>query len=504
MRRLSALLVCTLLSAAPAPAREIAVGAADLRPAGPLGFLVPRLDPPPIDPLQAEIDPAATDPAAGLLRRSLAQGLAAGFDGLLYDNRDRGHSALPARLFPGLARIRYAPELRAEGLDYGLGGAILWPWPTLGNSSTALTGGPAPRSLPRAAMTFPGGGPARAFRGYAANMIYVYPEHRDHDAVDLYPAAWPYMVISQGSSGSDQPFLRALAMTMAAFRPETRARLVAAGLMAPTLQMLLRRAQAGGAGPAEYLSPAAHPAVFDAARLVPERMVAAAAALAPEEIPPMVRLTVEAEDFAPAAGLAGRSERLYSTPSALARVWRGPAGRREMVLSAGETRDPNGRDLRFHWILLSGDPAKVRIAPEGPAGMRTRIAIDWHDAVTLPGGRLGSRVDIAAIAWNGAQFSAPALVSVSFPDHQLRRYETGPDGAPRLVEIDYRARGRDYDPVLHWSADWRDVMIRDADGRLAAIERHQGDSVTRIDPARPPAYRVTGPERRPRLVAGAP
>ena len=66
MRRLPALLVCTLLSAAPAPAREIAVGAADLRPAGPLGFLVPRLDPPPIDPLQAEIDPAATHPAAGL------------------------------------------------------------------------------------------------------------------------------------------------------------------------------------------------------------------------------------------------------------------------------------------------------------------------------------------------------------------------------------------------------------------------------------------------------
>ena len=63
-------------------------------------------------------------------------------------------------------------------------------------------------------MTFPRGRPARTFRGYAANMLYVSPDHRDRGGIAPSPAAWPYMVISQGSSGSDQPFLRALAMTM--------------------------------------------------------------------------------------------------------------------------------------------------------------------------------------------------------------------------------------------------------------------------------------------------
>jgi hypothetical protein len=495
--RMSLALLLALLLALPAGAREVLVGPEDLRPAGPLGFLAPRLDLPPVAPGPA-VDPADMSPAAALLRRYVAQGVSAGFEGLIYDNRDRGHSALPQALFPALTHLRYAAPLRDQGADYGLAGAILWPLPTLGNSSTALTGGPAARSLPRAAMTFPGG-PARAFRTYAANMIHVYPEHRDHDAADLYPGAWPYMVISQGSSGSDQPFLRALALTMAAFRPETRARLVQTGLMAPTLQMLLRKNLAGLYGTEGYLSPAAHPTVFEAERLAPERMVAAAAVLNPGEIPPLVRLTVETEDFEPAAGLAGLSERLYSTPSAIARIWRGWQGRREMVLSAAGTRDPNGRDLRFHWILLRGDPGRVRITPLDAEGLRARIEIDWHDTVALPDGRRGARVDLAAIAWNGAQFSAPALVSVSFPDHQLRRHETGPDGAPRLVEIDYRAEGRDYDPLLHWRADWRDVMIHDAGGTLVAIERHAGETVTRIDPADPPAYRRTGNDWRPEL-----
>ena len=468
----------------------------DLRPVGAMGFLAPGLVPPPVPPGLPAVDPADASPEAGLLRRYVAQGVSAGFGGLLYDNRDRGHSALPPGLFPALARLSYAPALAAQGLDYGLGGAILWPLPTLGNSSTALTSGPAARSLPRAAMTFPGG-PAQAFRAYAANMIYVYPEHRDHDAADLYPGAWPYMVITQGSSGSDQPVLRALALTMAAFRPETRARLVETGLMAPTLQMLLRRNLAGLQGAEAYLSPAAHPAVIEAERLAPGRMVAAAALLNPGEIPPMVRLTVEAEDFARAAGLAGLSERLYSTPSAVARIWRGWQGRREMVISAAATRDPNGRDLRFHWIALSGDPARLRVEPLDAAGTRARITIDWHETVALPGGRRGARVDVAAIAWNGAQFSAPAIVSVSFPDHQIRRHAPGPDGAPRLAEIDYRAEGRDYDPLLHWSAPWRDVMVYDAEGTLVALDRHGTAGRARLDPATP--HRRTGTDWRPEL-----
>ncbi len=39
---------------------------------------------------------------------------------------------------------------------------------------------------------------------------------------DLYPTNTPYLIISQGSSGSDQPFMRAIPFTLAASAPRSR------------------------------------------------------------------------------------------------------------------------------------------------------------------------------------------------------------------------------------------------------------------------------------------
>ena len=420
--------------------------------------------------LGAPVGGRVDEEAAAYLSRLLAAGTAAGPAGLLYDNRDRGHSSLDRDAFPGLSRVLYASDLRERHLDLGLGGQILFTAPTFGNSSTAITAGLSRRSLPRLAMTDPGG-PLRAFATYASDHVYVYPEHRDHDAVDLYPANWPYMLISQGSSGSDRPILRALGLILSALPPETRARLDALNLLAPTVQMVFRRAQTGVRSRAGYLSPDAHPTVFDAGAVAPARMMALAQSLRPEDIPPMVRLAVEDESFADAAGLARLSERLFDTPSAIARIWRAPAFEQTMTLSAGATTDPNGRPLRFEWVLLRGDPGRVRIEPLDATGTRARLVVDWHDRRPLSprNARLGDRVDIGVFADNGVHLSAPAFVSISFPTHQLRRYEPGPDGGMELGAIDYDALGRDaaFDPLLHWSAPWRDM--RRADGTWVRI-----------------------------------
>lgn len=480
MFRRSFLLPALLSLCTAAQAETIRLTPEDLMRAGPFGWLATGIDLPAPQPDQPVIGDSAGDNAAAMLRRLAHRGVAAGLDGVLYDNRDRDHSALPPDLFPGLTHISYAPALREAGLDYGLAGEILFPAVTLGNSSTALTGPVTGRSQPRLAMTAPRA-PARAFRGYAANHLYIYPEHRDHDAQDLFPANWPYTVTAQGSSGSDQAFLRALLMTLAAFRPDTRARLEDEGLIAPTLQMILRRTQKGSYSAEAYRTGVAHPTVFDAQNLSPGRMIGLAAAIAPEDIPPLVRLNVVAEDFSPKAGLADLPERLFDTPSAIARVWRGPEYERHITLSAARTRDPNGRDLEFFWVLLRGDPDKVRITP-AEDGQSAEIALNWHDPLPVRSAllgtpRLSSRVDIGVIAWNGAQFSAPAFLSVSFPTHQQRVYAPGPDSRMRLASVDYdaRARNADYDPVLHWSARWRDVMEYDADNTLTGWRRESGD-----------------------------
>ncbi len=499
MRSIRRLLLPVLLVFAALPGRgedDVILNERDLirLPAGVRAAALPL---PEEDRSRPIVSPAADGAAADLLRRLDGDGRANGFSGIVYDNRDRGHSTLDAALFPRLARLSYGFELISASADYGLAGEIVLPAVVFGNSSTAITGGPAPRSLPRFAMTAPGRPQAQA-RLYAANHIYVYPEHRDHDAADLYPANWPYMVISQGSSGSDLPFLEAIAMTLAAFPPDTFARMRDEGRVAPTLQAILRQSLATGSAPADYLTGAAHPVVFEAEILRPERMVAAAAAMGPDDIPPVARISVEEEEFSATAGLAGLDERLFDTPHALARIWRDPAWEREMTLTANAA-EPSGRPVRYEWRLLQGQADRVDITPLDPEGRRARVRLRWHDAFDIGGAagpRMTSRVDIGVFAVAEGAVGAPAILSVSFPTQEVRRYGLLDDGTTGLLSVDYDAINRwaYFDPMLHWSAPWTDEPVRDESGAITGWTRTTRDGAMsmvtdtaryRIDRGRP-------------------
>jgi hypothetical protein len=186
-----ALCLAVLLALArTAPAAEVTLNATDLvrLPSG--QFVAPAFRALPEDRALPIVAPDLPGEAARRLRALEAEGRARGFAGVVYDNRDRGHSALRPDRFPRLARLAYGFELVADDMDMGLAGAVVLPLTVFGNSSTAFTRGDAPRSLVRHAMTRPGL-PETQARLYRSNHLYVYPEHRDHDAVDLYPANWP-------------------------------------------------------------------------------------------------------------------------------------------------------------------------------------------------------------------------------------------------------------------------------------------------------------------------
>ena len=227
-----------------------------------------------------------TGAAEGLLRRLYATGQAAGNHGDLYENRDRGHSTLPEDAFPQLTRVTYGDKLRAARFDYGAALGLIFGAPLIGNSSTAVKGDAFWRSLPRLMLTQVGG-PTRLYQNYAAGQIHVYPEHRDHDPEygDLFPANTPYYLISQGSSGSDAPHLRALVMILAALRPDTKELLRQNGLTAPTVQMIYRRARV--LSREAYFSGTAHPSAFGAQEIVLGRMVSLANSIAAAAVPPM-------------------------------------------------------------------------------------------------------------------------------------------------------------------------------------------------------------------------
>src|SRR5262249_19340293 len=153
-------------------------------------------------------------------------------------------SLLDTSLYPQLRKITYTAEDKEKRRHWGAA-VLVRSQVVFGNSSTSspVTGA---GSNPRVYYTHPAN-IAFLYRQYTGNNLYVYPEHRDHDPGhngpdrgfgDLYATNTPYLLISQGSSVSDQPFLRALASTLAAFRPDVKKKLIETRLLMPTIQML--------------------------------------------------------------------------------------------------------------------------------------------------------------------------------------------------------------------------------------------------------------------------
>ncbi|MGF1552272.1 MAG: bacterial transcriptional activator domain-containing protein [Paracoccaceae bacterium] len=462
-------------------------------------------------------DEPFSDFGRGRLARRINAGEAAGLAGLLYDNRDGGHSTLEREDYPGLAFVEYSDAAREAGIHYGAARQIVFDQPTFGNSSTAHTAGTFWRSQPRAMLT-EAGGAERLATLYRLNHLYVYPEHRDHDPAtdggegDLFPANTPFFVVSQGSSGSDEPFLEAIAHILAAMRPETRAYLEARGLIAPTVQMVLRRGMAGIDDERDaYLSADAHPVVFDAGRIDLARMRSIAERLTPASAPPAAVVGVLKDlDASEAVELfsGGLDERLFDTPFAIARLWRSTAGSRSMMLVAGTYAAEPGLEPRFVWRVLQGDPERVRLTPLGENGRRARLEVDWHDEIASGAhpDMASRRVDVAVFVDNGEELSAPAFVSIAMPRDQARRYEADGEGGRRLAEIDFapEAGAEAYvDPVLFPRRPWRDVHEWLADGSHAGWTRRYADG--RADERYTPRgllIAAAGAAGRPTLLAG--
>lgn len=430
--------------------------------------------------------------AAGhrLLWKLAFEGVAAGNHGDLYENRDRGHSRLPPEAHPQLTHVAYDVDAREAGLDFGPAGPVIFEAPLIGNSSTAIKNGPYWRSLPRRALTVENGS-LRLYQNYLAGQMHVYPEHRDHDPDhgDLIPANTPFFFISQGSSGSDQPHLEALAMVLAAFKPETKAFLQANQLLAPTVQMVFRRSLAVVRSREAYLSGQAHPSVIPREQINLVRMVQLANALTPETVPPMVRLAVLSETEA-VEGIdyfgEGLSERLLDTPAAIARIWRSHVHSRSMVVSVEATRDLQGRAPEFIWRVMRGDPARTRIEPLDDRGLRARITVDWQLPRPVPGHPeiRSNRVDIGVFARSGELDSTPGLISILLPQHETRRYGVGPNGEMRIESRDFRVSQDSYaDPVVFPRSNWRDVYDYDTQGTLLGWERQGADGWMRFDAA---------------------
>ncbi len=421
-------------------------------------------------------------PAADLIRGWISEGSAAGNGGDLYMNRDRGHSKLEVADFPGLTPVVYGPEAVAAQADYNLPNT-LFDYPLIGNSSTAMTQGPYWRSLPRAGVSDQFSAILLA-RLYLSNQMWFYPEHRDYDSEqgDLFAVNAPFYTVVQGSSFQDKPFLRAFAAAMAALPPETKRFLTGSKLMAPTLQMLLRYTSGNVREPGDYLSGAVHPAVFDGQDLNVTNLVKMAHELQPEDVPPVVNLQITRED----QNVSGvdyfdrMPEALLNTPCCIGRIARGVGYERKMVVQAQAAFKGTPE---YKWVLLQGDPAKVKIRNLNRDGSSVEITVAWHGFYRpvnqdgTPRRLMSGRVDIGCFIKGRRYYSAPSIISVYHLPSEERVY----NDAAQIVSVDYRnPQNRYADPALAVQKSWKDLYAYTESGELKGWYRTLADRAERF------------------------
>jgi YD repeat-containing protein len=422
-----------------------------------------------------------------LLKQWYREGTAAGNHGDFYDNHDADHSNLKYAQFPQLTRIEFDKAAQKHELHRGLQCRFLYNTATFGNSSMAMTGGPFWRSLPRLAYVNPRM-LAVLEAQYRGNHLYVYPEHRDHDPGrngkggygDVYCANTPYVIITQGSSGSDRVFLDALACTLAALRPQVKTALVQQRLLAPTLQMIFRSCNRQVDTPEDYLTGKAHPTVFEGGQVDAARMVQMAHAIRVDQIPPLVELRVAHED----EYVVGRDyfdvgarERLFDTHAAITRIVRSTSYRRRLVISAEGSRDVNQQPLSFHWTVLRGNAQQITIQTQNEEGSVVELIVPYHrrQPVSSESKMESNRVDIGVFAHNGHYWSAPAFVSFFYLDNEQREYDA--EGRIQSVTYSDPQQGGNYvDPMIDIPKTWRDEYQYDEQGNLLGWTRHRGAS----------------------------
>ncbi len=402
-----------------------------------------------------------TDKVAWLLNDWFAKGTAAGLQAITYENRDGQHSPLNTAQYPQLQVYKGAENDKGAATH-------LRSQPTLGNCSMASAATQL-GSLPRIYMMDPGGNRFLA-QQYLSNNLFIYPEHQDYDIGangfngggygDLLLLNTPCLLISQGSSFTDQPFLQALLSTAAALPPDTQKLLIEKRMLMPTLQSIFRRSNKVVQTPEDYFSGKAHPPVFDGAQIDEEKMVRLAHDMTPAKIPPLVLLRViEESKIEPGKNffeLAGSHPwQLSDTPVSIARILRGNEAEHTMLIGFDKTVNLVKAPLQMRAALLQGDPRFAHVESE-PGGDVMRLRVRWAPPITTGTGIRSHRIDIGIFADNGSSISTPAIISFYMLPNEMHFY----DEKGRVSEIQYQTHNPDFGlPVTDTDPRWVKVLL---------------------------------------------
>lgn len=327
---------------------------------------------------------------------------AGGNTGDLYMNRDGMHSPLRIEDFPGLTRVMLDSSGREKGMDLDVPN-IDFPYPLFGNASRAYTDNKFWRSLPRSIMTTNAGKLKALRKFYLSNQFWVFPSNADTPPVgtngDVFPAQLPYFLVTAGKSYSDQYYLRAALEASRAINPAVKKEIVKRGLLAPTLQTLIRHSLSDVTDEEKYLSQLAHPTAFPASGLDMKKLKRLASSLKLRQIPPIVALKVAA---APTKDRSAWPELLFNEPFAVSYILRSTEETRSFTIQAFGAQE-------FAFVQVHGDENAVKIEKLAPSLVKVTIKKSL-----IP---VNNRVDIAVMGKTAdSTFGAPSFVSFATVD----------------------------------------------------------------------------------------
>ena len=325
-----------------------------------------------------------------------------GNSGDLYVNRDGKHSAINCEEFPGLTPVAFDQEAQSHQVHMSFPN-MLFPYPTFGNSSLSFQNSPMWRSLPRAMMTGCRGLLPLMEKLYLSNQVWVYPSAGDTPPVgtngDVFASIAPYWLTTAGRSWSDLPYLKAALEASRSLDPAVKREIVRRGLLAPTIQTLIRKSLKGVATEADYLTSAAHPTALPPDGLDLQRLVGKAEALTAKAIPPLAKIKLEAVRILGESRAEG--ELTYATDYACAVVLRSKDRARVFRITALG-------DDEYEFFQSHGDTRGVKIE------RLLNVAAVSIDRQTLTP---TNRIDIAVVGKTAMSgWGAPSYVSFAAVD----------------------------------------------------------------------------------------
>ncbi|MBO5647175.1 MAG: tetratricopeptide repeat protein [Kiritimatiellae bacterium] len=327
-----------------------------------------------------------------------------GNTGDLYVNRDGNHSVLARKGFPGITPVSFDAACAAKGIGLDFPN-MFFSHPVFGNCSRALVAGPMWRSLPRALMTSERYRLRHIEKFYFSNQVWVFPAVFDCSPAgtngDVFASVAPYWIVTQGKSWSDQYYLRAALEISRSLKRDVKKAIVAKGLLAPTVQMILRKSLLTVKTPEDYLSALAHPTAFPANGLDVARLKKMAQEMTAEDIPPAAKI----ESVAFSSLLSGDSikgELTYATSAAWGIVLRRPDSERSFIIRA------KGAD-EYAFKVVHGAEGAAKI---GGTHKNAAIVSVSKNLISPT-----NRVDLAVFGRNsGGEWGAPAFISFAVVD----------------------------------------------------------------------------------------